>query len=310
MCGLDRYIDWLRKPLFLWVGLLMLLLVGADAEAKKRDDIFITAELSNKYPYQGEAVVLSYKLYSKSGDINYARRVQNTELDGGAESYLSKLQIDSRGRKEVVDGQTYYVFPLESYVLSFDKKGSYAYKGGKFDIGVQFPVVYEDPFWGRRRGYKTEKFELDVPQLNFKVKNVPSPSADFRDVNTVGEFTISTSLPPGDIILENPARAIITLKGRGILDEEVMPQYAEAFEGKNIRLKSMSESRSVYFDGRSVVSELSLDCEFIPLEKEVEIGSVKFKFFNPSRGKFEETKSLPVKVDVRSITSKVQTTDI
>ncbi|MDE6682575.1 MAG: hypothetical protein K2J87_04030 [Muribaculaceae bacterium] len=296
--------------IFLVGTLLFLFLFTSPAEAKKRDDIFLTAEISNASPYPGEAVMLTYKLYSITGDIEYARREGDTNLAGGSETYFSRIQTDSRGRREKVDGEDYYVFPLEKYILSVDKKGNYSYKGGSFKVGVNWPVVYEDPFWGRRRGYKPENIFLDVPQVSFKVKQLPAPPKGYNDVNTVGQFEISTSVPPGEIILDQPARAIITLKGRGLLGEEVLPEYADAFLGEDLRLKSMSENRNVYFDGKSVVTELTLDCEFIPLAKEVEIGSVKFKYFNPVSGRFEEKSSLPVKVNVRSITSKMPTTDV
>ncbi|MDE6256469.1 MAG: hypothetical protein K2M39_09785 [Muribaculaceae bacterium] len=306
-----RYVFMEGFPTTIVAGILLFLFAfSSPAFAKKKDDIFLAAEISNTSPYQGEAVVLTYKLYSKNGDIKFARRTGETVLDGGKEFYFSKIETDSRGRRERVEGEEYYVFPLESYVLSVDKKGNYTYKGGSFNVGVNYPVVYEDPFWGRRRGYRTETKELQIPSVSFKVKQLPSSPNGFRDVNAVGEFTITTSVPPGDIILEQPARAIITLKGHGLLGEDILPQYADAFSGEDVRLKSMSESRNVYFDGKNIVTELSLDCEFIPLDKDVEIGSVGFKYFNPVNGKFEEKLSLPVKVKVRSITSKMQTTDV
>lgn len=299
-------------PAVFMVGTLLFLLVfSSTVEAKKKDDnIFLTAEISNRSPYPGEAVTLTYKLYSKTGDIKYARREDDINLEGGSEAYFSRIETDSRGRREKVDGEDYYVFPLEKYVLSVDRKGNYSYKGGSFNIGVNHPVVYEDSFWGRRRGYKTENKLLAAPQVSFKVKQLPAPPKGYDDVNTVGQFEISTSVPPGEIILDQPARAIITLKGRGLLEEEVLPQYADAFLGDDLKLKSMSENRNVYFDGKSVVTELTLDCEFIPLAKEVEIGPVKFKYFNPVSDRFEEKSSLPVKVKVRSITSKMPTTDV
>lgn len=298
-------------PVFLLIGtLLFMFAFTSPAEAKKKDDIFLSAEISNNSPYAGEAVLLTYKLYSKTGDIKYARRVEDTFLEGGSETFFSRVETDSRAKKEKVDGEEYYVFPLEKYVLSIDKKGNYSYNGGSFDVGINYPVVYEDPFWGRRRGYRTENTRLSLPKVNFKVKPLPSSPPGYKDVNAVGEFSISTTVPPGTIILEQPARALITLKGRGLLGEEVLPQYADAFQGEDLRLKSMSESRNTYFDGKSIVTELVLDCEFIPLAKDVEIGSVTFRYFNPVSGKYEEKTSLPVKVNVLSITSKMQTTDV
>ena len=295
----------------LMVGLLSLLSISkAMGRSKNAEALFITAELSNNNPYEGEAAVLTYMLWARSADIGFARRVDETSFFKDGEGYIAPLEIDNRGYRRTLDGETYFVFPLESYVVAADGKGSFRFKGGSFDVGVNYPVVYEDPFWGRRRGYKTDERRILIPELAFKVRSLPAPDIKNDETATVGNFTVSTLVPPGEIILEEPARAIITLKGRGLLGSEVLPQYAEAFKGENIKLKSMSEGRRTYYDGKSVVSELTLDCEFIPMEKEVVIGEVSFRFFNPTNGRYEKVSSSPVTVKVKSITSKVETVDI
>lgn len=278
--------------------------------SKATADLYIVAEVSNKNPYEGEAVVLTYNLYSRVPDIRFARRAEQPVLLDEKNGFVSALETDSRGHRENVDGNVYYVFPMESYVISPDRKGTYHFQGGSFEIGVDYPVVYEDPFWGRRRGYKTDQRLLIAPELTIKAKALPSGVRDEENGTTVGSFTVSTHLPPGDIVLEQPARAIITLKGRGLLGQEVLPRYAEAFKGETLKLKSMSENRRTYFDGKSVVSELTLDCEFIPLEKSARIGEVGFSFFNPVSGKYEEVFSSPVEVKAKSITTRVETVDI
>lgn len=285
--------------------------VPSIAAKNKNSDIFLKAEVSEKNPYEGEAVRITYNLYSKTADIGYAQRNEEFKISGDyPDSFISPLQIDQQGRRVMVEGEEYVVFPLESYIVSLDKKGNYSYTGGTFEIGVNYPVVYNDPFWGKRRGYKTEKIFLDAPDVSLKVKKIPDSKSDDDESTSVGSYSISAMVPPGDIILDNPARVVITLKGHGLLGKDVLPQYADAFNGEDVRLKSMSENRKTYFDGRNVVSELTLDCEFIPLAKEVVIAPVSFRFFNPETGKYEETHSSPVTVKVKSITTKVETVDI
>lgn len=280
-----------------------------NAAEKKKDDMFIKAEIDKQSPYEGEAFVLTYNLYSKNPDVAYANRLSKTDLNGGQYSFYSRIDTDSRGRKITLDNEVFYVFPLESYIVSIDKKGSYSFSGGEFDIKVKYPVIYDDPFWGRRRGYQTEQVNLPVYGIKFKVRNVPSSQAHDAS-SAVGSFKVTSQVPPGDIILDQPGRVIITLKGRGKLDEDVLPEYQEAFKEEGVRLKSMTENRKNYFDGVGLVSEIVLDCEFIPSQKEVKIGEVKFKYFNPEAGKYETAISSPIVVKVKSITSKVKTVEI
>lgn len=306
---LDKTFGFIAVPFV--VGFIALLASeSAYGCSKSGDDLYIKAEISNKNPYEGEAVVLTYKLYSRVADIRFARRGEQPVLLDEKSGFISTIETDSRGRQENVDGVIYYVFPVESYVIAPDRKGAYHFSGGSFEIGVDYAVVYEDPFWGRRRGYKTEQRLLPAPDVTIKTKSLPSYDSSQLESTTVGNFTVSTLIPPGEIILDQPARAIITLKGRGLLGEEVLPRYAEAFQGGSVKLKSMSESRKRYFDGKSVVSELTLDCEFIPQNKNATIGEVGFSFFNPVSGKYEEVFSSPVSVEAKSITTRVETVDI
>ncbi|MDE7441134.1 MAG: hypothetical protein K2M69_03090 [Muribaculaceae bacterium] len=307
---LDKALGLVAVPLVV-VLLSLLASTPAYGRSKSGDDLYVVAEISNKNPYEGEAVVLTYKLYSRVADIRFARRSEQPVLLDEKDGFVSALETDSRGHRENVEGNLYYVFPMESYVISPDRKGTYHFAGGSFEIGVDYAVVYEDPFWGRRRGYKTEQRLLPAPDLTIKAKSLPSSERrDEEEITTVGNFTVSTLLPPGEIILDQPARAIITLKGRGLLGEDVLPRYADAFKGESIKLKSMSENRKTYFDGKSVVSELTLDCEFIPQEKNSVIGEVGFSFFNPASGKYEEVFSSPVAVEAKSITTRIETVDI
>lgn len=301
--------DFISKKFFF--GLVALFFfVPFNMYGKKYDDIFIKADISKENPFVDEAIVITYNLYSKFPEIQYAKRASESELKKGTSSFFSPVEVNSRGRRIIMNNEEYFVFPLERYIVSFDSKGTYSYEGGAFDIGLQKTVVYDDPFWGRRRGYKTENVRLEVDEPELKVKNRPSNHNLSITGSSVGNYKITVSLPPGDIILNRPARAIITLKGKGLLDDNILPQYNDAFHGKGIRLKSMSESRNRYFDGNDVVSELILDCEFIPAEKDVEIGKIYFDFFNSETGKYERVQSEPVRVKVKSIKSEVETTEI
>ncbi|MDE7412516.1 MAG: hypothetical protein K2N05_01820 [Muribaculaceae bacterium] len=280
---------------------------------KKKEEsrhLFIKAEISDLKPYAGQAVLVSFNLYSKDSDIAYADRSTSLSLENKPHEFLSRLDSDSRGRRVLVDGTEYVVYPLEKYVVSFSEKANYNFSGDEFEVGVNQPVIYEDPFWGRRRGYKRENITVPVDEFGINVKARPKANEGENFSGAIGKYSIVTSIPPGDIILESPATAVIRVKGKGILDEKILPEYREAFEGGTVRLKSMSEKRKLYFDGKDVISELILNCEFVPLEMDAEIGEVTFSFFNPESGKIEKVVSNPTKVNVMSITSKFEPVEI
>lgn len=300
-----KYVPWMRI-----LGIICFFLLSVfSLNAKKYDDYFIQGEINKRQPYEGETFVLSYFLYSKSPDIAFVNRIGEIKAEGDEASFFSRIESDRRGQKTELNGEIYYRFPLEHYIVSFDHSGKFKYLSGEFEIGIKTPVVYDDPFWGRRRGYKTEEIVLSPKEVELKVRSLPGKSQDPK-ANSIGRYAVEVKIPRGDIFIDRPARALIILKGEGMIGDDVLPDYVKAFKGGDVKLKSMSESRKQYFDGKDLISELILDCEFIPESKKVEIGEVSFSFFNPITGKYEVATSSPVEIEVKSIVSKMETVDI
>ncbi len=94
------------------------------------------------------------------------------------------------------------------------------------------------------------------------------------------------------------------------MGENVLPEYNEAFT-EGTRLKSFSENRNQYIDKGCLVSEVKLECTFIPTSREnAFIGPVRFMFFNPETGKYQKVESEKVKVKVKSIAGKSKVHEI
>lgn len=166
--------------------------------------------------------------------------------------------------------------------------------------------MVNDPFWGRVRSQKVEDFKVGVKSAKIKVKSLPSVPADVDYSGSVGSFTIETVLPKGDIFIGEEATAYVVLKGRGMLEESTLPAYREAFT-QGMKLKSVSESRDESFDHSTgeMVSEIRLECTFVPTERDgVVIGEITFGYFDPKIKEYKTAKSKPVQVTVKSTTAK------
>lgn len=116
---------------------------------------------------------------------------------------------------------------------------------------------------------------------------------------------METIVPKGDIIVNEDASLIIVVKGKGLLGSDILPEYREAF-GTGNKLKSFTERTDSFYDGKDIVSEFEMECEFVPTDiKNCEIGVVRFGYFNPETGKYETAESKPVKIDVKSSAVKI-----
>lgn len=290
------------------VPAILLFCVFSGIAAKEKEDYFITFDLEKKSLYEREAVLGTLTLHSRDANIAFSEMVVAPELEKGNFGFIRSVASNLRPEKEEIDGEIYYSIPLKSYIIALHDKGTYTISGGKFKIGTVKREYYNDPFWGRRVAERVVPVIVDVKPKQIKVKALPGQNG-VNYSGLVGDFDVKTIIPRGDIILNEPSTALIKIQGKGLIGEDILPDYAGAFK-KGVKLKSMSESRDIFFDGKSAVSELVLECEFIPTEKSAEIGIVELDFFNPATGKFEKASSEITKVEVKSITSKIETIEI
>lgn len=279
--------------------------VGAEARSDADPSLFIEFEIDAKSPYEHQTFVATPVLYTTSPDIAYINRLTAPEIENGSFEVIRIVpSADNRATRKEIKGKEYYRVPLESFVMAVDKKGTYSIVAPSYDIGVSVPTVVRDPFWGTYRTSRTTSCRPETTTARIKVKSVPDAPSGSAFSGSVGEFNIQTVIPKGDIIVGEEATALIIVSGPGIISESVLPEYRSAF-GSGLNLKSVSESCSSHVvDGR-LVSELQLECTFIPSRREdVSIGAVSFDFFNPVSGKFETIRSAPVEVQVKSTVSR------
>lgn len=262
-------------------------------------DIFIRCEMSGDRFYEREAVPMVLTLFSSTSNISYANQMRPMSLSKGEFASIREIQPAGDAYTEMIDGRQYYCYPLNAYMVTLPDKGSYTLQNGAYEIGIPM-MVGNDSYWGPV--FETRSITIPVEKKSFKVKALPNPPVDANFSGSVGKFTIETVIPEGDIIFNEEAVAYVVLRGDGMIAEQVLPDYQEAFKN-NLKLKSISESRSSYYKDGRLISQLQLECTFIPTSRDnVEIGEVLFEYFNPDTGKYEVARTAPVKVTVKSST--------
>lgn len=273
-------------------------------DSKALPEMHIECVMAQQNCYERQPVSVVITLFSTSPDVVNARVLQNVELNKGEFATYQTVKPAGSPYTQVKDNKKYYCFPLDAFIFTMPEKGKYSLQNGKYRIGVQVPSIVNDPFWGKIRVMKTEETILDVEKKSLTVKTLPAPPANIHFSGSVGEFSIETILPHGDIYVNEPATAIVVLKGTGMIADSTMPVYLDAFT-ENISLKSVQESRTAAYDHGRLVSELHLECTFTPSAKDgVKIGEIYFDYFDAAQGKYVRAKSKPVVVNVKSSVSK------
>lgn len=290
-------------------SLLMLICASASVGAEKTD-IFIECVLDRATVYEREPVPVVVTLFTTDPNIEYAEVKSEVGLSKGEFASVQKVEPAGSSYRREIGGREYFCFPLKAFMFTMDRKGSYELSGGEYAVGVSYPVIVNDPFWGKIRTSETKELDVPVRRTSFKVKALPAPPADMHFSGSVGDFSIETVVPRGDIFLNEEATAIIILKGTGMIADLTLPEYRDAFKN-GLKLKSVSESRGAAYDRGRMVSELQLECTFIPTsETDAEIGVVMFDYFDPATGKYRRAESEPVKVKVKSTVSRRESIDV
>lgn len=290
-----------------------LLMSASDAgrdSATADPELSIECRMLPQTFYERQPVPMVVTLVSSTPDIALAEVRSAPSLTKGEFASVQKVSPAGSAYQEVSGGKTYYCFPLEAYMVTMSDKGKYEIAGGEYEIGVSFPAVVNDPFWGKRRTSVVKRFPVPVDKRKFNVKALPAPPPSVDFSGSVGKFTIETVVPRGDIFVNEEAVAVVILRGTGMIAESTLPEYRNAFRN-GLRLKSISESRDAAYDDGEMVSELRLECTFIPDVRDgVEIGEVSFCYFDPEAGEYRTARSAPVRIEVKSTTSKRESISI
>lgn len=269
-------------------------------------ELYIFCSVEDGEVYERQPFPVTVTLKSSSPDVATADIVSKIRLFKGEISTFQTIQDTGRPYTKKENGKMWYYFPLNAYLLSIADSGTYEIGGGEYSIGVAQPVIVKDPFWGPMQSQRLKKTDVNVSSAKIKVKRLPSKPSDFEYSGSVGNFTIQTILPKGDIYVDEEAIAYIVLQGRGMIEESTFPAYREAFT-QGMKLKSVNESREESFDHSTgeLVSEIRLECTFVPSRRDnVEIGEITFGYFDPKSKEYKTAKSKPLKVTVKSTTSK------
>ncbi|MDE7180037.1 MAG: hypothetical protein K2N88_02415 [Muribaculaceae bacterium] len=274
---------------------------GADRNDRTA---FIGCELQVGNVYEHQPVTATVMLYTEFPEIAYISRRSDLQLDKGEFEVLRQVNIRRKPERKEIKGRQYYAVPLETFVISFPEAGNYSLTLPTYEVGLSEPVIVDDPFWGRVRSSRTVKHYPSASKQSVKVRKIPRSNNKDGFAGSVGEFSIRTELPPGDIFAGEEAVALLIISGPGTISTDEMPEYRSAFSD-GVRLKSVSDERKELFADGRMVTEFVLEMIFIPeSEKNAEIGPVSFRFFNTASGKFEVIQSDPITVEVKSTTAK------
>ncbi|MDR3047860.1 MAG: BatD family protein, partial [Bacteroidales bacterium] len=189
------------------------------------NDAFIKCYASKSSAYQGEQVVLTYKLYI-SGTFNGGYQVTNITppSQNGLWSYqLGDPNAEAPRTTETLNGKRYTVFEIRKNAVFPQKTGEITIAPMSIDFVGR--VVYQtqnsrsvwDQFFGGGQQAKDFNLNLKSNSIKLNVKSLPTTNQPENFDGVVGNYTIKSSLTRADLKANDATNLKITISGNGNL---------------------------------------------------------------------------------------------
>ncbi len=196
---------------------------GADQPTEK--DIFIRAEASNPEPFQGEQVIVTYRLYTRLPVTNYSiealpgfQGMWSENITGSGQTSVSTT---------VVDGITYNVAEIRRMAVFPQRGGELRIDPMEVEMRVRMqqterqrrPGSFFDDFFSGSPfdSFRTVSHMVVSNAVTLRVRSFPelNKPEGFRGIT--GNYELSASLQPQQLEVNDAANLRITIQGKGNL---------------------------------------------------------------------------------------------
>ncbi len=259
------------------------------------DKLFIKAFLNKSSVYLGEQVTVTYKIFSKYGQINFS----DLKLPTYNGFYTEDVPMTKNDKLEVenYNGSQYYTAELKRTLLFPQKSGKLEIPSLDATCNVREKVQSQN-FFEQFMGGGYRDVQVKVKSQDQTLTVLPHPDAgkpaDFK--GAVGEFSIKAEVDKSKVRSGDPVNLKFTITGKGnikLLEAPVLtfPNEFEAYDPQtkdNIRVSDGSMSGTRTF-------------EYLLIPRaggEYFIGPFSFSYFSPSKRSYQTVSVARIAIQV------------
>ena len=271
----------------------------------KSDDVLVKALVSNRNPYIGEQVIVTYQFYFKINLADASVKKQ-TSFPGFWTKDLMNSKQRPKQTTKVINGSQYVVQDISRTALFPQKSGKITIDPMELACTAQVAVhkkrkkrdpfedFFDDPFFNRN--VKNVKFNVKSNKLVIDVKPLPQENKPASFKGAVGEFTFAAKIDRTNLTANDALTVTITVSGKGNLELIDPPQvkFPVDFETYDPKITNRIRTGSGGISGYKKFEYLAIPRnpgDFV-------IPPVSFSFFNPKDRKYYTYSSDEYKVHV------------
>ena len=268
---------------------------GQENAGISEKNIFLKAEVSKTNVYQGEALSVTFKLYTNVNIINYS--VTKMPSIPGFWNQEIKLPEQLQLHNETVNGINYKVGELKKMVLFPQQNGNLTIDPMELECIARIQVkgrsrndpfgmlqdpFFNDPFFGFGSA-RDVKYSFKSNKVNVNVKSLP-PNAPAGFNGSVGELTFDAYLDKKETKANEPVALKIKISGNGnlkLIDAPVIdiPSDIESYDPKVSDNLHVSES--------GVTGSKSVEYLIIPRHEGIyDLGPITFSYFDLNKKQY------------------------
>jgi len=258
--------------------------------------LFIKAVPDKTTVYQGQQVILTYKLYTRVGIVD-SRLDKIPDLTGFWSEEVKNQQQQAQWRVETINGQKFNVADVRQTILFAEHSGDLKIDPYEMSFIARVAAPSNDimdQFFGS--SYQDVRYTAKSKPLVIHVKPLPENGKPAGFNGAVGKFVISAQTDKTELKANETLNYKVTVSGTGnikLLNALNITLPAE-FEKYDPKLTDTITTTEKGVSGSRIYNYL-----LIPRQQgEFTIDPLKFSFFNPATGKYVTIASSSFKIKV------------
>jgi hypothetical protein len=270
-------------------------------------DLFVRAVPSKTNPYQGEQIIVTYKIYTRVPVAEYSI----TRTPSTAGFWLQDLLKDSKKLnqfRETIDGQEYVVAEIKKDALFAQKAGTLTIDPLEMDVLAQiqrkvakrnfndpfFDSFFNDSFLGNT--YQNVRKTIRSNEIKINVKPLPENSRPKDFTGGVGDFNVNASIDREQLKANEALTLRFSISGKGNI--KLVEKPAVAFP-PDFEVYDPRTTDNIVASANGVSGTRNFEYLIIPRNPgKYKIKPITFSYFDLSSQSYKTITSQEFEIDV------------
>lgn len=228
-----------------------------------KKDVFVRAYLNKPTVYQGEQVLLTYKIFTRQGISNYSQPV--SKFTG---FWKEDIKTENpKVKRETINGLAYRTAIIKKVVLFPQKSGEL--KIPEAEMFVDLDVGF----------FNSKRVDLKSNPVKINVRSLPGIEIPEDYSGAVGQFELSSHINTTETKVDEAITLLVKIKGAGNLSLVDIPivELPNDFEVYDPKVNESKSTRNNILSGTK-----SYEYLIIPRQEGVyKMKPVRFSYFDP-----------------------------